>query len=143
MIFAVIGLLGSTTRATDITGQWYAEFDTQIGQQKYFFTFQVNEGKLMAKATAEARGEKREVEFKEANLEGDTLTFLEMRKFQDNEVRIDYSGKVIGKEIKFTRKVGDFGTQEFVAKRAESGAAATLMAHRIVTFAGSHLDLRQ
>ena len=125
LLCAIIGLLTSTARAADIAGEWHAEFDTQIGQQKYLFSFQVNEGRLTAKATAEARGEKREVEFKEAKFEGDTLTFVEMRKFQDNQVRIDYSGKVIGQEIKFTRKVGDFGTQEFVAKRSEPGAAGT------------------
>jgi enterochelin esterase-like enzyme len=48
-----------------------------------------------------------------------------MLKFQDNEVRIDYTGKVADKEIKFTRKVGDIATEEFVAKRVEAGAAAT------------------
>src|ERR1051326_1222248 len=124
LLCAIIGLLSSSARAGDIAGQWHAEFDTPIGQQKYLFTFQVNEGKLAAKATAEAGGEKREVEFKEPKFEGDTLSFVEMRKFQDNEVRIEYLGKVMGQEIKFTRKVGEFGTQEFVAKRGEPGAAA-------------------
>ncbi len=122
LLCATIGLLASTAEAADIAGQWHAEFDTQISPQNYLFTFQVNEGKLTAKATAEARGEKREVEFKEAKCEGDTLTFVEMRKFQDNEVRIEYSGKVTGQEIKFTRKVGNFGSQEFVATRGEPGA---------------------
>lgn len=112
LLCAVLGLLGSTACAADIAGQWHAEFDTQIGPQKYLFTFQVNEGILTAKATAEARGEKRQVEFKEAKLEGDTLTFVEMRKSQDNEVRIEYSGKVIGQEIEFTRKVSDLGIKE-------------------------------
>ncbi|HTL18047.1 MAG TPA: alpha/beta hydrolase-fold protein [Patescibacteria group bacterium] len=124
LLCAIIGLLSSSARAGDIAGQWHAEFDTPIGQQKYLFTFQVNEGKLAAKATAEAGGEKREVEFKEPKFEGDTLSFVEMRKFQDNEVRIEYLGKVMDQEIKFTRKVGEFGTQEFVAKRGEPGAAA-------------------
>jgi enterochelin esterase-like enzyme len=123
LLCAVVGWVALTTRAADIAGQWRAEFDSQIGQQKYLFNFQMNEGKLSAKATAEAREEKREVEFKDPKLEGDTLTFVEMRKIQDNEVRIEYTGKVTDKEIKFTRKVGDFGSQEFVAQRA--GAAAT------------------
>ena len=48
-----------------------------------------------------------------------------MLKFQDNEVRIDYRGKVADNEIKLTRKVGDIATEEFVAKRVEAGAAAT------------------
>src|SRR5579862_6468229 len=83
-------LLGSIAHAADVSGQWRAEFDTQIGQQKYLFTFQVNEGKVTAKANAELSGQKRDVEFKDSRLEGDTLTFVELFKFQDNEVRIDY-----------------------------------------------------
>lgn len=122
LLYAVVGWVALTTRAADIAGQWRAEFDSQIGQQKYLFNFQMNEGKLSAKATAEARGEKREVEFKDPKFEGDTLTFVEMRKIQDNEVRIEYTGKVADQEIKFTRKVGDFGTREFVARRAEAAA---------------------
>jgi enterochelin esterase-like enzyme len=120
----LIALLASPTRAADVAGQWRGEFDSQIGQQTYLFTFQVNEGKVTAKATAEAQGQKREVDFKEARLEGETLTFLEMRNFQDNEVRIDYTGKVTNNEIRFTRKVGDFATTEFVAKRADAATPA-------------------
>jgi enterochelin esterase-like enzyme len=125
LLCGVIGLLASAASAADIGGQWRGEFDSQIGQQKYLFTFQVKDGKVTAKATAEAQGQKREVEFKEAKLEGDTLTFMEMRTIQDNEMRIDYTGRISDSEITFTRKVGDFGTQEFVAKRGEAGAAAT------------------
>src|SRR5512140_1987516 len=125
LVCAMFGIGVLTARAADIAGQWRAEFDSQIGQQKYLFNFQVNEGKLSAKATAEARGEKRQVECQDPKLEGDTLTFVEMRKFQDNEMRIEYTGKVTDKEIKFTRKVGDFGSQEFVAQRTEAAAAPT------------------
>ena len=123
---AISGLLaGTAARAGDLSGQWRAEFDTPVGPQKYLFAFQVNEGKVTGKATAELGGQKREVEFKGTKLAGDTLTFVEMLKFQDNEVQIDYTGKVSDNEIKFTRKVGDFGTEEFAAKRVETGAAAT------------------
>ena len=120
----VIALLASPIRAADIAGHWRGEFDSQIGQQTYLFTFQTNEGKVTANATAEAQGQKREVTFKDAKLEGDTLKFVEMRTIQDNEVQIDYTGKVDANEIKFTRKVGNFATTEFVAKRVEADAAA-------------------
>jgi enterochelin esterase-like enzyme len=123
LLCGVVGLLASAVQAADVTGQWQAEFDTQIGLQKYRFVFQVNEGKMTAKATAEVGDQKRDVEFKEAKLDGDTLTFVEAFKFQDNEVRIDYTGKVAEQEIKFTRKVGDFATEEFVAKRVGAAAA--------------------
>jgi enterochelin esterase-like enzyme len=126
LVMALCGFLPETpAHAGDISGQWRAEFDSPIGQQIYLFTFQVNEGKVTAKATAEANNQKREVEFKDPKLGGDTLTFAEMRKFQDNEVQIDYTGKVSDNEIKFTRKVGDFGTTEFIAKRFLAATAAT------------------
>ena len=125
LLCGVMGLLAWAAHAADVTGQWQAEFDTQIGLQKYRFVFQVSEAKVTAKATAEAGGQTREVEFQEARLAGDTLTFVEMRTIQDREVRIDYTGQVSDKEIKFTRKVGDFATQEFVAKRIEPATAGT------------------
>jgi enterochelin esterase-like enzyme len=124
LLSGVIGLLASATQAADLAGQWRAEFDSQIGRQKYLFTFQVKDGEVTGKATAEARDQKREVEFKETKLAGDTLTFFETRKIQDNDVRIDYTGKVSNNEIKFSRKVGDFGTQEFVAQRVEPAPVA-------------------
>lgn len=125
VLCGVVALLASPSRAAEINGQWRGEFDSQIGPQTYLFTFQVNEGKLTAKATAEAQGEKREVVFLEPKLEGDTLTFAEMRRFQDNEMRIEYSGKVTDGGIRFTRKVGDFATNEFVARRPGAAAVAT------------------
>jgi enterochelin esterase-like enzyme len=126
LAIALCGLLPVTAvLAGDISGQWRAEFDTQIGLQKYSFTFQANDGKVTGKATAEARGRTREVDFKEAKLDGDTLTFVEILKLQDNEVRIDYTGKVGDNEINFTRKVGDFATQTFAAKRVDTAAAST------------------
>jgi len=45
------------------------------------------------------------------------VTFIEPLKIQDNEVAITYTGKISTNEIKFTRKVGDFGSSEATAKR--------------------------
>jgi len=126
VVIAFLGLLSATAvQAADASGQWRGEFDTAIGAQKYLFTFQTSDGKVTGKAVAELGDQKRDVQFKETKLEGDTLTFVEMFKFQDNEVRIDYTGKVSDNEIKFTRKVGDFATEEFVAKRVETAPAAS------------------
>lgn len=124
LLGGLVGLLASHVHAAEVAGRWKAEFDTQIGVQKYVFEFQVNAAQLTAKATAEVNGQKRDVEFKEARLEGENLTFLEMFKFQDNEVRIQYTGKVGDKEIRFTRKVGDFANEEFRATRVEGSVAS-------------------
>ena len=107
--------------AADITGTWKAEFETQRGLQKYTFNLKQDGTSVTGKASAERDGEKREAELKEGKVEGDTVTFVEPLKIQDNEIKITYTGKVSGSEIKFTRKVGDFGSSEATAKR--DGAA--------------------
>ncbi|MBI3679744.1 MAG: hypothetical protein HY235_05045 [Acidobacteria bacterium] len=101
--------------AADVTGKWTAQFETQIGQQNYTYEFKVDGNKLTGKA-ASGRGE---VPIQEGALNGDDISFVEVRKFQDQEIRIEYKGKVSGDEMKLTRKVGDFATTEIVARRAK------------------------
>lgn len=103
--------------AADVSGKWKAEFDTQIGVQKYTFTFKAEGEKLTGKASFERMGEKGEADLHEGKVSGAEITFVEKLNFQDNEIRIEYKGKINGDEINFTRKVGDFATEDFVAKR--------------------------
>lgn len=107
--------------AADVSGTWKAEFNTQRGLQKYTFTLKQDGTSITGKANVERDGEKREAELKEGKVEGDTVTFVEPLKIQDNEIKITYTGKISGNEIKFTRKVGDFGSSEATAKR-ETGS---------------------
>ncbi len=110
---AVVGLAG----AADVTGEWKAEFETQIGPQKYRFVLKQDGATVTGKAHSEIAGEKREVELKEGRLERDTLTFVEFLPFQGNELRIAYRGQVADNEIKFTREVGDMVREDLLAKR--------------------------
>ena len=103
--------------AADVTGTWKAEFNTQRGLQKYTFTLKQDGTSVTGKANVEREGEKREAALKEGKTEGDTVTLVEPLKIQDNEINIAYTGKISGDEIKFTRKVGDFGSSEATAKR--------------------------
>jgi len=84
-----------------------AEFETQLGVQKYLFTFQIEGDKLTGKATSDVNGRKRETELKEGAIRGDTVSFVELLNFQGNELRIRYTGKLGANEIAFTREVGD------------------------------------
>src|SRR5881227_3341053 len=115
--------------AADITGTWKAEFNTQRGLQKYTFNLKQDGTNVTGKASVEREGEKREAELKEGKVEGDTVTFVEPLKIQDNDIKITYTGKISGNEIKFTRKVGDFGSSEATAKR-EGGAPAAQSGRR-------------
>lgn len=108
--------------APDVAGQWHAEFDTPVGLQKYTFDLQVQDEKVTATATVDTEGQKRDVKFQETKLQDDTLTFVEPRQIQDREIRIEFTGKVGDKSIRFTRKVGDFGSQEAEATRVAATA---------------------
>jgi enterochelin esterase-like enzyme len=127
LTLAVVSL---TSFAADITGTWKAEFETQRGLQKYTFNLKQDGANVSGKASVEREGEKRETELKEGKVEGDTVTFVEPLKIQDNEIKITYTGKISGDEIKFTRKVGDFGSSEATAKRDGAAPAAAAPGQR-------------
>lgn len=124
LLCGMMGLTAASLKAADLAGQWRAEFETQIGVQKYTFTFQTEGEKLTGKAASEINGQKREAELKEGTIQGDTVTFVEPLNFQGNELRIRYTGKVGEKEIAFTREVGEFAKETFKATRAGAAAAS-------------------
>jgi hypothetical protein len=125
IILAIIALgVSGSLNGADVTGKWKSEFDTRIGHLKYTYQFEADEEKLTGKALREREGEETETEIKEGKLSGDDISFAELVKFQEQEIRIDYKGKVSGDEIKLTRKVGDFATTEIVAKREKESAPA-------------------
>jgi enterochelin esterase-like enzyme len=121
-VIVVLGLvIAGNTQAANVTGTWKAEFDTQIGLQKYIYTLRQDGEQVTGKASSDIGGEKREVELTEVKLKGDEIAFVEILSFQGIDLRIDYNGRVSEDKITFIRKVGDFATEEFVARRA--GAA--------------------
>jgi len=102
--------------AADITGKWTASFETPIGQQNYTYEFTVKDGVL----TGKAKSDNGESVLREGKVDGTKVTFVETLKFQDMEVEIRYTGTIVSAdEIKFSRQVGDFATEELVARRAK------------------------
>jgi hypothetical protein len=101
--------------AADFNGKWTAEFNTQIGVQKYTYDFHVDGTTLTGKATNEQGSS----DIQDGKIDGDHITFVEMLNFNGTAIRIVYTGTIDGDEIKFTRQVGDFGTEELVAKRVK------------------------
>jgi hypothetical protein len=119
-LLVLIGLLAVSSAArmfaADISGEWKASFDTQIGQQNYTYTFAVKESTV----TGKAKSENGESDILEGKVEGDKITFLEVLNFQGMELRIQYTGTIVSAdEIRFTRQVADFATEELVAKRVK------------------------
>jgi hypothetical protein len=120
LAFAVFGFASHAEQ--NLSGKWKGEFDSQIGIQKYTFDFKVDGDKLTGKAIAEREMETNEVAIIEGKIGTNEVSFVEPLKFDDNEIRIEYTGKVSGDEIKFHRKVGDFAEEDFVAKRVKDAA---------------------
>ena len=110
------GLLGAV-RAAEIDGKWKAEFDSQIGQQKYVFELKADGEKLTGKASADRQGQQTETAIKDGKIVKGEVSFAEPLKFQDQEILIEYKGKIVGDELKLHRKVGDIAEYDIVAKR--------------------------
>ena len=52
-LLLIMAALPLSLLAADITGVWKSEFDSQIGVQKYTFTFKQDGAKLTGKANSE------------------------------------------------------------------------------------------
>jgi len=110
------GLLAHAFAAADITGKWTADFDTQIGVQKYIYTFQVKGSEL----TGTAASELATTVIKNGKVNGDSVTFLEPLDFMGMLLEISYTGKIVSDDqIDFTRQVADVATEKLVAKRVK------------------------
>jgi hypothetical protein len=124
MVLIALMLSPVSIYSADITGIWKAEFDTQIGVQKYTFEFQQTEDGITGTATSDIGGEIYKVQLTEIKLDSSTVSFTEMLTFQGMELRITYQGTVSENEMKLTRNVGDFATEELVARREDKAESA-------------------
>jgi hypothetical protein len=102
--------------AADITGKWTSSFDTQIGKQNYTYEFVVKDSKL----TGRMKSDLGESDVLDGKVDGDKVSFGEILKFEGMEIKILYTGTIVSAdEIKLTRNVADFATEELVAKRVK------------------------
>ncbi len=119
LTLAVLPLAALAALAANVTGTWKSAFDSQIGNQKYTFTFKQDGTNLTGKASSEITDRKREADLKEGKVDGDAVSFVELMSFQGNDIRITYTGKLAtnANEINFTREVGEIAKETIVAKR--------------------------
>jgi hypothetical protein len=117
LLASLLLLTASVVSAAAIDGKWKAEFDSQIGTQKYVFDLKADGEKLTGKAIADRTQGKTESDIKNGKIVKDEVSFAETIKIQDNEITIEYKGKIVGDELKLHRKVGDLAEYDIVAKR--------------------------
>jgi hypothetical protein len=108
-----------TASAADISGNWKGTAETPNGTIERTFVFKVDGTKLTGETTSQLMGKS---EIADGKVEGDTVTFSIVGKFQENEIKLNYKGKVdaAGNEIKFVVEAqgGEF-TVEYLAKRVQ------------------------
>jgi len=105
--------------AADVSGKWGTVIKTAIGEMNYTFDFKVEGEKLTGKAVMSMANDSSESALTEGSVKGDEISFVETLKVQGQELRCEYKAKLSGEEIRGTRTVGSFGTEEFVAKRGK------------------------
>ncbi len=103
--------------AADIAGKWKASAEGPNGTMERTFVFQVDGNKLTGETTSSMVGTSK---IQDGKVDGDSLSFMIMVKFQDQEMKVNYKGKVNGDEIKLTGELPDMGqTIEWTGKRVQ------------------------
>jgi len=102
-----------------VAGKWQGQFDSQIGVQKYTYEFKVDGTNLTGNAIGITDNSTNNSAITDGKISQDTISFVEPLKFGDNDIRIEYTGKVSGDEIKLHRKVGDFAEEDLTVKRIQ------------------------
>jgi hypothetical protein len=103
--------------AADVTGTWKATAEGPNGTMERSFVLKVDGNKLTGETTSSMFGKST---ITDGKIDGDSLSFTIAVKFQDNEMKLNYKGKVNGKEIKFTVENPMGGqTIEWLAKKVE------------------------
>jgi hypothetical protein len=105
--------------AADVSGKWSAEFDSQVGLQKYTYEFKVDGTKITGKAAVNIGGTDMESKIVEGTIEGDKISFVENLEYSGMPLEIKYTGTVSGDEMNLTRDVGGQGGETFTAKRVK------------------------
>lgn len=119
-----LAFVGGAWAQNNVAGTWKSQFDSQLGTQNYTFVLKVDGTNLVGRAIGIRQDGTNDVAITEGKIDGDKISFVEPLNFQDNEIRIEYTGAVSGDELKLHRKVGDLAEYDIVAKRVTDGGAA-------------------
>jgi len=117
LLSLIILTLAVTALAADISGTWKGTADTPAGKVERTFNFKVDGNKLTGHTMSETFGNS---EIQDGKIDGDTITFTIDVKFQGNEAKANYTGKIVGDQINMSVKVeGIDQTIEYSVKRVQ------------------------
>ena len=105
--------------AADVAGEWKATAEGPNGTMERTFSLKVDGAKLTGETVSSFVGKS---VIEEGKVDGDNVTFTITAKFQDNEMKLRYKGKVTGKdtmELTSERPGGEGQAIEWKAKRVK------------------------
>ena len=111
----VLAVFALSALAGDVSGKWKYSITTPNGDSREGSMTLKAEG---AKLTGTMEGRGGAVEIQEGKVDGDNVSFVVVRNFNGNEVKINYRGALKGEELKLTMGFGD-REMEITAKRAQ------------------------
>jgi hypothetical protein len=100
--------------AADVTGTWKGTADTPNGKTERTFIFKVDGNKLSGETTSDMFGKST---IEDGKVDGDNISFTITVKYQDQQLKLNYSGKVAGDEIKLHVESDAGINVDYTAKR--------------------------
>jgi len=105
-LFSLVCLCAADKPATDITGKWKSEFQSQsVGAQKYTYELKFEKGKITGTTEANVAGKDYKGKITDGKIEGDKISFTENLDYDGMALTIEYKGTVSKDEIKVERDV--------------------------------------
>ena len=89
-------VLAASAFAADVTGKWVGKMETPNGTRDVTLNLKQDGEKL----TGTMPGRNGETPISDGMVKGDDVTFAVVRKFNDQEMKINYKGKVTGSDLK-------------------------------------------
>ncbi len=115
-LLPLITLFAFTLAAAGVAGTWKATAEGANGPMERTFTFQVDGNKLTGETVSSMMGKS---VINDGKVDGDSLSFSITVKFQDNEMKLNYKGRVTGDTMKLTAEGANGMTLEWTAKRVQ------------------------
>ena len=114
-LFVLMAVFALTASAADINGTWKGTAETPNGTIERTFVFKADGNKLTGETSSQMMGKST---ITDGTIDGDNISFYITVKFEDNEMKLHYTGKVAGDEIKFHVETADGGVAlDYTAKR--------------------------
>ena len=112
----LFGLFAFSAMAEDISGHWKATAEGPNGAMERTFVFKQDGSKVTGETISEFTGKST---ITDGKVEGDTVTFTIAAKIGDQDVKLNYKGKIAASEIKFTSEMAGGGNPpiEWTAKK--------------------------